>query len=224
MEIKSETIMDGWREGLKQILNKGSSLPDNDGRIFKELINMVVEINNPLKDPDKPIDILNSFKKWVYPNKKELKNLIIEKEPAGIYGFTYGPRIFNFENRKDQIHSWVIPLLKKSLHSRRAVISLFNPLTDLDMSKDSVPSLMNLHFMIRDKKLNLTLFIRSNEFFIGWPANIFQLVCLYEYVADKLIDGEKYDESLKKGKITTISSSAHIYEENFDYVKEILSK
>ncbi len=222
MEIKAKSIINGWKEGLNCILTKGVSLPDNDGRIFKELINMVVEIEDPLKEPDKPIDILNSFKKWVYPNKKELKNLIIEKEPTGIYGFTYGPRIFNFENKKDQIHSWVIPILKNSLNSRRAVVSLFNPLTDLDMSKDSVPSLMNLHFMIRENKLNLTLFIRSNEFFIGWPANIFQLACLYEYVADQLIDGENYDKSLKKGKITTISSSAHIYEENFDYVKEVL--
>jgi thymidylate synthase len=151
---------------------------------------------------------------WIYPTVEELSTIMFNKEDLAIYEYSYGHRIFNFMDKKDQINDYVIPLLKSDPNSRRAVISLSNPATDSDILNKNVPSLMFIHFKIKDDKLNCTCFIRSNDFFIGWPGNIYQIYLLQKYVSDKL--------NIKIGMLSTVSCSAHIFHEHFENVKKII--
>jgi thymidylate synthase (methanogen type) len=213
MSINEKTCVEAWKKAVTFILENGNDFTDSDGRQCRETLNLVVNIEHPEKDYDKLIDIMKKFE-WVYPTSDELSAIIFNKEDVTIYEFSYGPRIFNFLNKKDQINDYVIPLLKNDPNSRRAVISLFNPSTDSEILNKNVPSLMFIHFKITDDKLNCTCFIRSNDFFIGWPGNIYQIYLLQKYVADKL--------NRSSGILTTISCSAHVFHEHFENVKKVL--
>lgn len=213
MIIDEKNCMDAWKKSLKYILEEGTDFVDTDKRQCREVLNLIVNIEYPEKDYNKVIEAMKQFE-WIYPAVEELSTIMFNKEDLAIYEFSYGHRIFNYMDKKDQINDFVIPLLKSDPNSRRAVISLFNPATDSDILNKNVPSLMFIHFKIRNDKLNCTCFIRSNDFFIGWPGNIYQIYLLQKYVSDKL--------NIKSGVLSTVSCSGHVFHEHFDNVKEIL--
>jgi len=213
MIINEKTCIDAWKKSLKYILEDGSDFIDSDERQCREVLNLVVNIEEPEKDYNKVIEAMKQFE-WIYPTIEELSTIIFNKEDLVIYEFSYGHRIFNFMDKKDQINDYVIPLLKSDPSSRRAVISLFNPATDSDTLNKNVPSLMFIHFKIKVDRLNCTCFIRSNDFFIGWPGNIYQIYLLQKFVADKL--------NMKIGVLSTVSCSAHVFHEHFDNVKKTI--
>ena len=213
MIINGKTCVDAWTNALKYILEEGTDFIDSDNRQCREELNLVVNIEQPEKDYDKLVEIMKKFE-WIYPSSEELSTIMFNKEDLTIYEYSYGPRIFNFSGKKDQVNEYIIPLLKNDPNSRRAIISLFDPRTDSDIINKNVPSLMFIHFKIKEDKLNCTCFIRSNDFFVGWPGNIYQIYLLQKSVAEKL--------NIKTGILTTISCSAHVFHEHFENIKKVI--
>jgi len=215
MEITNNNAYDLWKEAIHNIKIRGKNFIDNDNRTCVELFNLVLN----LKDVDtceilEPISIMIGSKKWVYPSKEELSSIMFKEFQAPIYDYTYGGRIFCYSGSLDQINSFVIPLLKKDPNSRRAILVFYDPIEDSKPLNKNNPGIIYLQFRVIDELLNMTCHIRSNDLFFGWPANLYQVFCLMDYVAKKL--------DLKKGTITTISNSAHIFVEDFDEINEIL--
>lgn len=214
MEVQEKTVLDAWKKSLRYVKDNGADFLDGDNRKCREVLNLTIIIENPEKDYEKPIDMMQQFD-WIYPSKDELESIILNKEHSASYEYSYGPRIFNFRG-KDQINDFVIPLLKKDPTSRRAIITLFDPSTDSNVLSKNIPSLLYMYFKIKDNRLTLTCSIRSNDLFIGWPGNIYQIVMLQKRVAELL--------GLKLGMLTTISGSAHVFHEHFEMIEKILQK
>lgn len=214
MEIKEKTVVDAWKKSLKYILDNGVDFIDRDERNCRETLNLTIIVKDPEYDYDKPIDIMQQFE-WVYPSKEELESIMLSREQPASYEYSYGPRIFNFKG-VDQINDFILPLLKKDPTSRRAIITLFDPSTDSNLLSKNVPSLLYIYFKIKEDKLTLTCSIRSNDLFIGWPGNIYQIIMLQRHVAELL--------GIKTGELTTISGSAHIFHEHFEMIDKILQK
>jgi thymidylate synthase len=213
MEIIREKALQAWKSALHAILSEGTDFIDREQRTCREVLNLVLTITDPV-DIDDPIEFMNRAEQWVYPTKEELSSIMLEKKRSMVYEYTYGPRIFEFQKQQDQINEFIIPLLKKDPSSRRAVIILYDPLKDSKLENKNIPSLMLVYFKIKDQKLHITCFIRSNDMFIGWPANIYQISVLQNYVSEKL--------NLSPGSLTTFSASAHIFHEHKEAIRHIL--
>jgi len=213
MEIITKTTVEAWKKALHYILDEGSDFTDHDNRICRETLNLTTTIEHPEKDFETPIELMQAFD-LVYPSKEELSTIMLNKDISTIYEYSYGPRIFNFLNQKDQINDFIIPLLKKDPRTRRGIVCLFNPVKDMDLNSKNVPSLLFLYFKIKDNKLHLTCYIRSNDFFIGWPGNIYQIYVLQKYVAERV--------NIETGSLATISSSAHIFHEHIEMIEKII--
>ena len=216
MEIIKDSALEAWKATLKHIIDEGIEFSDHDQRKCKEELNVMIKINHPEQDITKPIEVMRSLKKWVYPELDELEDIFFKKEASSFYYYTYGARIFNYANVKNQVDDFIIPLLKKDPDSRRAIIALYSPVADSGVNKKETPSLISIFFKIIEKKLTLTMVIRSNDMFIGWPANIYQVYLLQKYVSEKL--------GTETGGITTVSHSAHIFTEYDEEIKAALSK
>lgn len=216
MEIEAKTTMDGWREALKAIMQEGKDCTDISKRTYRELLNFTMTIENYNFDAEKPIQLMNNFEKWVYPSQEELTGIIMSKKKPAEYDYIIGLRIFNFQEQINQVNDFVIPLLKNNPNTRRAIVNVYNPVKDSRIGNKHVPSIMNIFFKREDGKLHLTFFIRSNDFFIGWPATVFQMKVLHEYVAKKL--------GLEMGSLTTISASAHMFHDNFDDINRVIGE
>ncbi len=216
MEIIKDSALEAWKTTLKFIREEGREFTDHDNRLCKEVLNVMIRVNHPEKDITKPVEVMRELKKWVYPELDELEDIFFKKEASSFYYYTYGARIFSYANAKNQVDDFVIPLLKKDQDSRRAIVTLYNPVVDSKINIKENPSLISIFFKIIDKKITLTTVIRSNDMFIGWPANIYQIYLLQKYVAEKL--------GMDAGNITTISHSAHIFTEYNEEIESVLSK
>jgi thymidylate synthase len=109
---------------------------------------------------------------------------------------------------------YVVEKLKKDKVTRRAMASTWLPISDT--VTDEVPCMIIDDFKIREGKVHLTTLFRSHDFAGAYPANLYGLSKLLEYVAEKV--------SVPAGKITTISISAHIYDHDWDKVKNIVER
>jgi len=96
------------------------------------------------------------------------------------------------------------------------MVIIYHPIVDSKVSIKESPGMVSVCFKVLDGKLTLTAVIRSNDMFIGWPANIYQIYLLQKYVAEKL--------GIATGSLTTISHSAHVFHEYDNEVAAIMNK
>ena len=112
----------------------------------------------------------------------------------------------------DQI-KYVINLLKKEPNTRRAVISLWNP---IQLNLQCLPPCHVLYQfrVVNDDTLDCCLFQRSGDLFLGVPFNIASASLLTHIIA--VLTG------YKPGILHHLISDAHIYKEHLQAVKEQL--
>jgi len=216
MEIIKNTTTEVWKDALNYIKEFGDKLKDNNNRNSIEVLNLKLQIKEAFVDIAKPIETLNKFKTWMYPTMEEISSIMLGKKLSPAYSYSYGSTIFNYDEKINQIDEFVVPLLKKDKTSRRAVVTLWDPHKDSNVNRNLMPGLILVDFKVRDNKLHLTSFVRSNDIFFGWPANIYQLYLLQNYVRDKL--------NLEPGDLTTFSTSAHIFEDQIEHIEKVLQQ
>jgi thymidylate synthase len=179
-------------------------------------MNTIITVNDAEEEITRPIEILRSLRKWQYPELEEIEGVIFGKGTNAAMPYSYGDRIFNYGKSKNQLDSYIIPLLKKEPFSRRAIITIYDPLEDSKVASRAIPGIISMYFKIIEGKLTLTITIRSNDVLIGWPANIYQAHLLQKYVAEKI--------GVLRGSITTISHSTHIYEDCSEELGKVLAE
>ena len=106
----------------------------------------------------------------------------------------------------------IIRMLKKSPDERRAVLTMWNPLWDLERPQlKDVPCNLMTTFKIRNGKLDMIVFCRSNDIAFGcYGSNVVQFGFLIEYVAGML--------EIPVGKYWQISDSWHAYTARWEQV------
>ncbi|MBN2142751.1 hypothetical protein JW711_05480 [Candidatus Woesearchaeota archaeon] len=214
MEIIKNSIMEAWKATLKALL-EAQEMEEQGGKKTREIMNLVITVRNA-EEITRPIEVHKSIKKWSYPELDEIEEVFFREESSPIHNYTYGARMFNFENKMNQLKDYVIPLLRKDPKSRRAIITLFDPIQDSFIGKEATPGIISIHFRIIEGKLWISALIRSNEMFTGWPANMYQISLLQKRTCEEL--------GAEPGPMTTISHSAHLREEHYEEAREVLKK
>ncbi len=213
--FKSNDSFSLWKDVLEYVYNNGVDFKDENKNVCREVLNLYIQFNNP-EDIHKLLVYLKSLKEYQYPSNDLLYNSVFSKSKKG-FKYTVGNRIFNFSFREEninQIDDFIIPLLKKTPFSRRAVVILWNPILDSEIHSRSVPGMISVDFKLRNNKLNITANVRSSDLFFGLPANVFQIFLLQDYVSKKL--------KVDKGFIGLFCNSAHIFEYQFDYIEKVI--
>lgn len=203
--VRASTISDAWYRGLNLIWNHGHGITDERGSNIREYLNLMIVIRDPYIDRI-PKDI-----SWNEERLEEYAKQLITGENVQDFEYTYGQRLRNWNDQVDQI-AYVIEKLKANSSTRRATAVTWIPTVDTVV--DEVPCMIIDDFKIRGGKVNLTTVFRSHDFAGAYPANLFGLSRLLEYVAGEV--------GIKPGMITTVSASAHIYEHDWDMVESIL--
>ena len=214
MEIEAVSTMELWKKALSHIIKQGRQFMDSDKRESKEVLNLKLTLLEPARDCDAPINRIRTFDEWVYPSPEEIEGIITGGKISPAYTYSYGNRVFLYAGTINQIDGYVVPLLTKDIESRRASIIVWYPPEDSRVKNKLVPGMVSMHFIVRDGLLHATAVIRSNDFFFGWPANIYQAYTLERYTAEKV--------GVKIGSITTISISAHIFHDELPFIERLL--
>jgi thymidylate synthase len=92
---------------------------------------------------------------------------------------------------------------------------------DSDHNHGGSPCLNHIWVRVVDNELSLTATFRSNDMFSAWPANAMGLRALQRHIRDEIARQSDYD--LTMGPLITISQSAHIYDDCWETVEQLLA-
>lgn len=185
-----------------------------DGGVKGEVLNAITVI----KDPTRGI-VLSDIRKmpmryavgelmWYLsgnPTLKAIQNYTSAWNRMSDDGITvnsnYGWCIYH----KYDFDQWeyVKDLFKKDKNTRQAVIHIKT--ADNRPSKD-VNCTVCLQFLLRDNKLHATVYMRSNDIWMGFPYDVFSFTALQCKMAMEL--------GVEIGTYTHIAGSLHLYERN----------
>src|SRR5699024_2322803 len=113
----------------------------------------------------------------------------------------------------DQIQN-VIEQIKETPHSRRLIVSAWNP---EDIPSMALPPCHTLfQFYVQDGKLSCQLYQRSADLFLGVPFNIASYALLTHIIAAEC--------GLEVGEFVHTFGDVHIYSNHTDQIKEQLSR
>ena len=133
---------------------------------------------------------------------------IVLDENSFIY--TYSERLQNYQGRNQLID--IVERLKQDMGSNRAVAVTFNPF--IDNERADIPCLQLIQALVRNDKLILSVYFRSNDLYGAFPSNMMFLTYLGMKIADEL--GVQFDY------IDYHCSSLHIYETDYQQALKVI--
>jgi len=206
--IRAKTISEAWERGLGYIWRQGEQITDERGTRIKELLALQVVVEEPYRQ------MIPAGYSWNEERLEEYAGQLLSGSNPG-FEYTYGERLFAWSlpgcPPLDQI-DLAVNRLKASGSTRRATAVTW--IAPVDSAKEEVPCMIVDDFKLRDGRIHLAAFFRSHDFCGAYPANLYGLARLLQYVAERV--------GAEPGSISTTSASAHIYEHDWDYVEELL--
>lgn len=100
-----------------------------------------------------------------------------------------------------------IEILKHDKFSRRAILNISDPCLDKLNTKD-LQCTIALQFLIRNNKLETTVYMRSNDVYFGFPYDYIYFVSIAEYIAKQL--------DVDVGTYTHHATSMHMYDKDYE--------
>ena len=221
--VVKETVDDLMRKVVEVILASGSHILTGKGECT-EITGTLLELTNPLARLSRTETRGKLFSPlgelcWYLARSKQLD--FIEyyipayKESAenGEIPGAYGPRLFNWNGINQRAN--VAARLKKNPNTRRAAIQLFDA-ADIDVKHKDIPCTCTLQFLLRKGELNLIVYMRSNDAYLGLPHDIFCFTMLQEIVAR--------DVSAQLGTYKHVVGSLHLYDKNQEKAQQFLNE
>jgi thymidylate synthase len=243
--VEGKTIAETWIKILQRIKTIGTIRPTGYDGKWQELIDLMAIVT------DEPEDFYFPEPNYLPLDREYLKNYIPQILSDADYKegvkYTYGQRLRSWFGQ-DQIKA-VIAKLIKEIDSASAVMSLWDSGSgnyqilaehnswrkndyhtivrgerkggDSDHNHGGSPCLNHIWVRVVDNELSLTATFRSNDMFSAWPANAIGLRALQRHIRDKIASQSEYD--LTMGPLITISQSAHIYDDCWETVVQLLA-
>ena len=214
-----------WKELLNEVIYNGKYTYKDDSKI-KEVIGVHKQIKNPYSNSIINISA-DKFASYVkkgifdiaeYPIKGEAlfdyvtslddEHQIYLDDDGFIY--TYSERLQNYNdiNQLDVI----INRLNKNINSNRAIAVTYNPM--VDMNRQDIPCLQLIQALVRNDKLILSVYFRSNDLYGAFPSNMMFLTYLGMKIANEL--GVQFDY------IDYHCSSLHVYETDYKQASKVI--
>jgi len=206
--IRAATISEAWQRGVALIWRQGTEITDERGTRIKEILSLQMVVEDPYRDMIPP------GCSWNEERLEEYSRQLLSGDNPG-FEYTYGERLRAWAlpgcAPLDQIEQAISRLRSSSCTRRATAVTWIAP---VDSKKEEVPCMIVDDFKLRDGRLHLSIFFRSHDFAGAYPANLYGLARLLQYVAGEV--------GAEPGSISTTSASAHIYEHDWDWVERML--
>lgn len=205
-----------------------------DGGVVAELINPQIVIADPTRVLTSPVRdmsmryALGELMWYLAGNNRTAniseysnswKRLSDDGETANS---AYGYRIqtlFGFDQWEDA----QLRLLDGSMNSRQAVIHIKDATPITERTKD-LPCTLTLQFLLRNRHLHMTVNMRSNDFWLGFPYDTFSFMAMQTKMAMELSQIRYLDDPILPGTYTHNAASLHLYKRDLTKLVEGMSK
>lgn len=218
------TIDDVWEDWYKILTEDISKKESRDGAVVGEVINAITVIDDPtrciLKSPIRklPMRYMIGELLWYLSGNNELDAIRLYTSAWDrmsdndiTVNSNYGDRIQHaiceFSGETFNQLQMVEKMLLEHPESRQAVIHIKQARNLVEHPTKDVNCTVCLQFFIREGKLYMTTYMRSNDLWMGYPNDVFQFTAIQIYLAMRL--------GVKLGTYTHIAGSLHLYERDY---------
>lgn len=210
----SLTMDAAWRGTFLKVLAMGEPCAPRGKKILElDHHTIAVDMNYPvLRLPERKVNyrFMAAEAVWICSGREDVAFL----DPYNPHmknfsddGFTlagaYGPRILSQ-------FSYVVDKLVEDRDTRQATLTVWSP--NPKTTKD-YPCTVAMDFKIRRGKLNLHVFMRSSDIWLGLPYDVFS----FTMVAALVLGGYNFrrQASVQLGTLHLTAASSHLYEEHW---------
>ena len=232
MNIYAKTIDEAWEkwyEEIKLIAEESEGTDSSrDGAVVGEIINAVTTIEDPtrciLRSPIRKLPMRYCIGEllWYLSGNPNLSAIQLYtnawdrmSDDGSTVNSNYGHKI---QHAVDEVDGQLFDQMKMIEHllsvdpnSRQAVIHIKQARNIIEKPTKDLNCTVCLQFLLREDKLYMTTYMRSNDLWMGFPNDVFQFTCMQIYLAMRLNVG--------LGSYTHVAGSLHMYER--DYKKSL---
>lgn len=214
MVLRVPNATEAFDKLYENLLAQNRSDSSRDGGIRGEILNAVVVIDDPTrgivlsKTRNMPMRYAIGELLWYLSGSNSLGDITQYSEAwqrlsddGETVNSAYGHRIRSFFGFDQWEH--VKNLLRADPNSRQAVIHIKDA---SDKKTKDLPCTVSIQYFIRGNKLYSTVYMRSNDIWMGFPYDVFSFTALQVKLAMELGVG--------LGTYTHIAGSLHLYERN----------
>lgn len=231
--FKGLTFADCYRDSINYLLNNNQ--PNHArGTSSIELLDVALEIEDPTQCLYSNLVRGSQFKYiaaellWYYMGRNDVA--FISKyaklweqiqNDDGTANSAYGNLIFKDKNQEGITqYQWVIQSLINDPNTRQAIMHFNRPLHQYFTNKDFVCT-MYANFHIRNDKLYMSVFMRSNDAIWGTPTDVAFFGSLQMQVYSHL---KSFYPNLKLGSYTHVANSYHVYDRHYELANKMVTE
>ena len=212
--VKTKTVSEAWQKAVFECWNRGTQVPTEYGEMSKELLGLIVVVEEPFAEPrvhrgDLLVAVKDSLRKYY---DEVLRGTLDNAVKEGKIHYTYHERLFSYPPKAISQIDYMIRKLQETHFSRRAQAITWDP--EKDVWVDSPPCLQRVWCTIREGKLVLHTSWRSRDIFRAMHMNMLALTELQKMVSGQL--------NVEVGSYLDFSNSAHIYEKTYGDVERFI--
>lgn len=221
--IIAKTVNEAWERAFDELtkiaVSGAETAESRDGAVCAEILNAVIEVGDPTRN------LVTSKKRDMsmrYAVGEFLWYLSKNHKLSAIQNFTQAwnrmsdDKVYVNSNYGHCIHEkfgfdqWdmVKELLRRAPNSRQAVIHIKEARDIICCPTKDLNCTCTLQFFIRENKLYMTTYMRSNDVWMGLPYDMFAFTCLQMLMAMEL--------DVEIGGYTHIAGSLHLYQRDFE--------
>jgi thymidylate synthase len=205
---------DAYYNVLAELVNRGSVVHPR-GMETRELTPFTLTIDQPefnvINCPSRKLNYSFSVAEWLWIllGRNDVKSIAHYNKKIADYsdnGETffgaYGPKL------RPQLQ-YVVGALQSDRDSRQAVINIWR---EAPQPTKDFPCTIMFHFLLRNDRLNMITYMRSNDAHLGFPYDIFNFTQIQRYLAMLL--------GVDVGNYTHNVGSMHLYTTNREAVEQ----
>jgi len=229
--FKGKSFSDCYKDSLRYILTNGLENSAR-GTLNKEVLDVALEIEDPTqciysnKVRGSKTNYIAAEFLWYYMGRNDVKFISnwakfwesIQNED-GTANSAYGDLIFSKKNKFGlSQYQWVLSSLLNDPNTRQAVMHFNSENHQYPKNKDFVCTMYS-NFHIRENKLNMSTYMRSNDAIWGTPTDVAFFCSLLMQLKSHL---SNFYPNLELGKYTHIANSYHIYDRHYELATNML--
>ncbi len=226
--FEGQTADDAWQNVATAIrTGEGVSIQTGRNGTTREILHAAISVSNPRqrwtisRQPPMSIAFALAEVIWIMAGRND--SAFLNYYNAGLpkycgngptYHGAYGYRLRKRFNMDQLARAY--EALAKNPESRQIVLQIWDGVADLPTadgkpSSEDVPCNIVAMLKVRDKSLEWTQIMRSNDVFRGLPYNFVQFTTMQEILAGWL--------GLNLGTYNQVSDSLHVYERDLDRIE-----
>lgn len=219
------TIDEAWKHWFDLLVKDSGSAESRDGAVVGEILNSITTIQDPTrcilhtKVRKLPMRYMVGELLWYLSGNPTLDAIRLYtsawdrmSDDGMVVNSNYG---FRIQCARDEYSGldfnqleMIEEMLRKDRASRQAVIHIKQPRNLVEHPTKDVNCTVCLQFFIREDKLYMTTYMRSNDLWMGFPNDVFQFTAIQIYLAMRLGVG--------LGSYTHHAGSLHLYQRDYE--------